>query len=283
MAKNRDRYIHMISYNLLELKNSGLLYQVKFFYTNKETFKRVNVGLTDKAVYTRDFDANIESSINAAFWRKIMIECDEIAFGNVSFDAENMEIFDTIINKNQEYPGELWRKRVQVLFNLLQGTYKTRLGFQNLSDKKKLYSSLCGYIVSILNLYKSLKHDMSKVTLNSFVPQYIFIVGLELLSGIGVDGKTQRVEAFKKIINESPEYRVYFIISTSSLEDCYSIRTAITHVLCDNLTSQMQGHLKIADYYPDSVEPFLGVYYLSTAETNRCRKFKKMIYKGEVF
>ncbi len=273
----------MISYNLLELKNSGLLYQVKFFYTNKETFKRVNVGLTDKAVYTRDFDANIESSINAAFWRKIMIECDEIAFGNVSFDAENMEIFDTIINKNQEYPGELWRKRVQVLFNLLQGTYKTRLGFQNLSDKKKLYSSLCGYIVSILNLYKSLKHDMSKVTLNSFVPQYIFIVGLELLSGIGVDGKTQRVEAFKKIINESPEYRVYFIISTSSLEDCYSIRTAITHVLCDNLTSQMQGHLKIADYYPDSVEPFLGVYYLSTAETNRCRKFKKMIYKGEVF
>lgn len=283
MVKNRERYLHMLFYNLVELKNSGFLFQVKIFYTNKETFKRIDVGLTNKPIYTRDFDSNIESAINAAFWRKIMIECDEIAFSNVSLNDEDMEIFDTVINKNQEYPGELWKKRAQVLFNLLRSSYKTKLGFQNITDKKKLYSSLCSYIVSILNLYKNMKHDMSKVVLDSFVPQYVFVVGLELLSGVGVDGKTQKVEAFKKIINESPEYKVYFIISTASLEDCYSIRTAITHVLCDNLTTQMQGHLKIADYYPDSVEPFLGVYYLSTAETNRCRKFKKMIYKGEVF
>lgn len=127
-----------------------------------------------------------------------MIECDEIAFSNVSLNDEDMEIFDTVINKNQEYPGELWKKRAQVLFNLLRSSYKTKLGFQNITDKKKLYSSLCSYIVSILNLYKNMKHDMSKVVLDSFVPQYVFVVGLELLSGVGVDGKTQRLRHLKR-------------------------------------------------------------------------------------
>lgn len=225
----------------------------------------------------------MELDINAMLYRKIMIECDELAFQSVKINQEAAKIFQDIVNKNHRYDGELWSKRAQVLWDLFHGPYLSTLGFSQISNLDERHISMCRYLYAVFNSYQSIGHEMKKVTIESFVPSYIFILGLEQLSGIGIDGKSARIEAFKKIINESPEYKVFFILSSSTLEDCATLRTAVSHVLCDNLTTQMQGHLKIGDYYPDKTEPFLGIYYLATEEKNRCRKFKKMIYKGEVF
>lgn len=131
-------------------------------------------------------------------------------------------------------------------------------------------------------MFISRKAEVAKITIDSFEPTFIFILGLELLSGIGVDSKSKLVEGFKKIINESPEFKVFFIIASGTMEDCGALRSAITHVILDASTIQHQSQLKISDHFPDTVDPPLGVYYLATSETNKCRKFKKMIFDKEI-
>ena len=282
MARNRERYLRMLSYNILDMRKQGIDVQCITFYSNKESFSRINMGLAKKNVYIRDFSSSMESGINSAFYRRVLVECDERAFEEVKLDNTDMELFENTINKENQFPGELWKKRAQVLMDLYRNQYGSKIGIDAVSNAEKKTSILISHVSAMLNQFKSMKVEVRKLTQNDLKPQFIIISGLEQIGTLGVDSKNKRVEDFKKIINESPEFKVFFIVSTQTMEDCAILRTAFTHVLCDNLNSSMQGHLKIADYYPDQASPALGIYYLSTAEENRCRKFKKMIYEGEI-
>lgn len=282
MKQNRERYMKMLSLNLLDMKKRGVPFQSTIIYSNKDSFANINVGLTDKTFFMREYNAAMESKLTSAIYRRIMVECDDIAFGDVNLVPEDMELFKNTVPNAETYTGELWEKRIQTLLSFFRGSYGSKFGIDSITNSDKKTAAIMGQVSAVLSSFRALGMDVKKLTVNTLKPQFIFIHGLELIAQLGVDSKTARVEAFKKIINESPEYKVFFIISTSTMEDCYSLRSAITHVLCDNLTSQMQGHLKIADHYPDMCSSSLGIYYLGTAEQNRCRKFKKMIFKGEL-
>lgn len=56
MEKNRERYIHMLSYNLAEIKRQGKNCQIKVFYSNKDFFSKVNIGISKNCNYVREFD-----------------------------------------------------------------------------------------------------------------------------------------------------------------------------------------------------------------------------------
>jgi hypothetical protein len=193
-----------------------------------------------------------------------------------------MELFDSLVNKDESFTGELWRKRAQALITACNTTYATQYGIAQITDKSKKKTALAGRVLAMMNALRAMGFEVNKITREALKPQYVIIHGFEQISDLGIDAKMPVLNRFKKLLYTAPENRVFFIISTSTLEDASVLRTCLNHGLMDNLTMQMQGHLKIGDFYPENCAPYLGIYYNSTLESDRCRKFKKMLYKGEI-
>lgn len=283
MLKNRERFLKMIMLNLAAARTAGYTFGVNVIYSNKELFKSVDLGLATSTTYTREYTSELENTLNVMFWRRALIECDELAFGTSKLDqySDIVAVVKPVCIQNG-FTSELYLRRASALVQLFVKSYGSARGLVVSGQVESIAKSICPSILAVLNQFKAKEATTTKLTIDSFDPVYMFLIEVDSLSGIGVDSKTKLVGALKKVIKESPEYKIFFIISTGTLEECTDLRTTFTHVLLDSSTTQHQSQMKLADHFPDTVDTALGVYYLATSESNRCRKFKKMIFEGEI-
>lgn len=124
MAKNRERYLYMLMLNLLSARNQGHKIQVSIIYANKEMFKSTDLGLCDKPLYTREYNTSTETACKPFLWRKLMIECDEMAFNkNIKPDEKDLVAFENHIKPTGKFDSELWQRRALILYKMFRDTY----------------------------------------------------------------------------------------------------------------------------------------------------------------
>jgi hypothetical protein len=288
MKKNRERYLRELLYNFVvmeERAGRGECGPVSFtvLYSDRTLFESVGFGRLKKcsSFQFRDWGSGAVTQMKSAFWRKLMIECDEKAFVSDVVSEEIVKEFESFLSQGK-VSGELWLRRAQVLFDLLKTpSYQNAFGLKGLG-KEDATKVMRGVVVAVFDQFIAYGFETKKISLSAFDTKFVVVVGLESIIGLGVDSRSSNVDVLKGFIRESSEYNVHFVVSAANIDDTYSLRTVFNHVICSDLFSSTISQLKIADEYPDTCASILGIYYDATRESDKCRKFKKMKFNGEI-
>ena len=283
LKQNRQKFLAMMLYNFIAMQRvypeigHTVIYADRLLYESLEFSK-----LQNKQVhYLKEYTNPLYGNIRSAMWRKLMIECDEKAFGPVTPSPESETLLE-MISKDSDLSGELWLKRAHCILELLKmQSYINAFGMKGLSGDSLKNQTEMVTIQALLTM-KSLKNNFEKIVLDTFPPKFIWILGMESTLGLGVDSRSPNVEDLKSVLRESSEYNVFFIVSAATMEDTSTMRVVFTHVLCSDLQGSHQNQIKTGDEYPDTCADILGIYFNSSWESNKCRKFKKMKFEEEI-
>ncbi len=117
---------------------------------------------------------------------------------------------------------------------------------------------------------------------SNFQKIFVWVLGIDKMLGLVRDPKVANKNRMKKMLQDSTDVEIRYVLFTSTTEDLEEIViSAIRWVICDNVATRELNRIKANEDYPEQVGPVLGVLY-SKGATPPCRKFKKMTLDGEL-
>ena len=135
---------------------------------------------------------------------------------------------------------------------------------------------------TIIKSYFSYGCSNSRISKSNFQKIFVWVLGIDKMLGLVRDPKVANKNRMKKMLQDSTDVEIMYVLFTSTTEDLEEIViSAIRWVICDNVATRELNRIKANEDYPEQVGPVLGVLY-SKGATPPCRKFKKMTLDGEL-
>lgn len=284
--KDKYRYFKMFEKNLKAFKDEveNIVLALDNVYIRRccaNNLVRAKEFYHDNRIYDNNKAIEIIGTIINR--RKLALEADKKAMeeNQISPDSDEM-LKDYIKNDGLKLSySQLNRARCFQLNALLRnpGVHRTNFQLESMkeSDRERYIKQ---QILFALFCYEDCDADKCQINAADFKPMYCWILGLDQLIGIGRDSKSSKVTDLKKILMDSSEVAVRFLIFTSSLEDIGDLKVGIKWYV-GKMTQRQCNTIK-CETYPTEVNGVLTVLYDSITEPRECYKFKKMYLNDEL-
>lgn len=216
--------------------------------------------------------------------RKMMLKADTNIFKGIQYRNEvSDKIFDLILGKGTKYDTKLNRERVAQYFNILDDEL-IRVGLQldglkgeALENQRRQLAATC------IQLCDDYGVSNVQLVLEKLPVLYIWIVGADRVIGLGRSSKSRNIDDLLKCMQDSCEVNCRYILFTTTYTDITQLLGGMRWFILDNLATSEITKLKCGDQYPAEVSGGLAVLRDSSDVTlNSCKKFKKMIFDGEI-
>ena len=284
--KEKYRYFKMFETNLKAFRDEieNIVLALDNVYIHKCNAKAL---VKDKVFYYDDrmYDGNDAIKIikTVVARRKIALDADKRAMEDNDTDPKSDEMLKNFIKNSGlklDY-SHLNRCRCYQLNSLLRnpGVHHTNFGIEGLAGNTA-EEYITEQILFALFCFEDGNANARPLSSKDFKPFYCWLLGLDQLIGIGRDSKHQKVTELKKILMDSSEVAVRFLIFTGNLEELGDLKIGIKWYI-GKLTQQQCNTIKCYSY-PEEVNGVLSVLYNSVTDPKDCYKFKKMYLDDEL-
>lgn len=213
--------------------------------------------------------------------RALCIKTDKEVFGNTIGSGEVHPQFYQCFERESEYDTEINRRRFNYYMAYLETDPEMIAGFKLGNDAKSAERRV-NLAKHCIDLCRGSGCADTPFEVEKIQKAWCWVFGIERFIGIGRDSKTRYVEEFKKLLQDSTQNNVRFILFTSSFEDLAQLQSGIGYFLADDISMKQASNIKMAEDYPENLASGLMVV-CSTLEQGdgRVKKFKKLMLKGE--
>jgi hypothetical protein len=278
---NVVRYSKMIKENLKAMGSSVF---VNVISADKKVTTKIGLEeLNPKILDGRDADSPaITAYLGAVYYRKIALEAEEQVFSQQRHTDDNTDtIFYMCFDKGSSYDTMLNRYRCYHVLTLsTENSYVQGLKLGGLSGED-LLEARKKLIINYIKLAEANGCKDQMMTYNHLKPVFNWIVGLDKVLGWGRDSKNNKIENFKKVLQDCSAANIRFILTTTTITDLNGLASGIRYYLMEGVTDT-QARKVGAEEFPETVSSKLGVLFDRYAEGSKePLKFKKMIFMDE--
>lgn len=284
---DKYRYFQMFKHNLITFKNdvTHIVLTLDNVYARKCNPESLTVS---KNFYhtNRIFDDNSFFNIVSTiiYRRKLVMEADKLAID----ENETSAVGDKMLKEFIETSGlrlsysRLNRARCYQINALLRTQTVHHMNFNIESFKGDAAEDyIRQQVLFALYCFEDGDADARALTTKDFKPMYAWILGMDQLIGVCRDSKSSKVDKLKKLLMDSSEVAVRFLIFTGNTEAVRDLREGIKWFI-GKFTPRQCSAIDCGDYYPTEVDGVLTVLYESSNENKGCYKFKKMYLDDEM-
>lgn len=283
-SNNFQRYFKMLKTNLDLYDNSvqSLLVCLDKMYDKWGAAQLKGLKFRDDK---RDFNNScLRLSFDLVTRRKLMLEIDNIVF-TPDFNTEIVpDGFYDVFEKGSEYDTATTRGRYRVAMGLIfnDPNFKESYCVSSKGNAGQQEDWARREVHTIIKSYFSYGCSNSRISKSNFQKIFVWVLGIDKMLGLVRDPKVANKNRMKKMLQDSTDVEIRYVLFTSTTEDLEEIViSAIRWVICDNVATRELNRIKANEDYPEQVGPVLGVLY-SKGATPPCRKFKKMTLDGEL-
>lgn len=286
-ATHLKRYFKMLKYNIELVKKQGitnivLLADNIFSSCNPRSLVDSKSFYFEEKSFESKFFSIATGLVNR---RRLCIAVDKSVFDLLQYNKTTDETFYQLYNAGSSMDTELFRSRCFYAIYLLENdeSFSKAFKLDTLSGQKKFEQEKI-ILKMCLDMFDNYGCKDSKLTYDNLPMIYFWVLGLSKVLGIGRDSKSQKVTAFKKVLQDCSDVNIRFLMFTTTMEDMTDLISGIRYYLLDDVPSRELSKIKCGDDYPEQKSGGLGVFYdsMSNEPNSKCKKFKKMFLEGEL-
>lgn len=215
--------------------------------------------------------------------RRLLIKCDKMLFADGVKGNRKLtdELFsEAVVDKSVD--TELMRERFAIIYKILaeDEEFRTLYGLAEGADLDA--EVFKGIILTSIKTYKFNNALDRQITIDDFNKVFVWVLGYERIKGISENVVGRCATELEIMLKNCSEANVRFIIFTTTVGESPFLKTSAGWYLFDNTPSNEIGKLGATDYYPATVTPGLAVLFSRLAEKDKCSKFKKIYFDGEL-
>ena len=280
MQLSNRRFLKMLDYNtnIPNIKHKVLSSDANFVKELKLCGNKSNL------IYFKNVSDDVyHGTLSLPSGRRLLLEVDDAAFKNQICEGEALSVIEKFPRVLGGKTTKLYKSRYYYLWKLLHSEpYLSDFSLKSL-PKEEQYQTFVEYCAAYLHEYEVYKCENARLTLDKFPVQYIWMINIDRTFGLGRDPDRRSIMALKRIMQDSSEMKIRFIVSLMELTELSDIINAFRYVIIDGLKSREKSLLKISDDdYPEYKSNNLGMLYIPQNQENKILKFKKMMLDGEL-
>lgn len=277
VESNQERFIKTFKENLAIHKDIShiVLYNDEDLYnaTGLHELKGIKVEMRDTT------NIYYESACSNVYFRRILCDVDAKAFTQKVSDETSEEVFNNLCKVDKTIDTVTNRARVfYILKELDTPGNKDYFGLGSLT-KDNLTKSKNNLVYKILKTAVNYGFKDEQITRTKLPSNYVWILGLNKILGLGRDTKPKLQEQLKKVCQDSSLYNVRFILVTGTSAEMAFLKECARWVIMDETKSKDLRNVGAEDAYPKTLSKVLGVLY--DKNIDECFKFKKLFLEGE--
>lgn len=272
------RYLRTIKYSLMRNKN---IVQIGLIGDSEI---EEGIGLKEAGVPCYNVSSSMDSSLAQVFdqviIRNIMLQADEKV-------RESMQLSEAADNTMKEIFGEdtdlftdLNRSRFLYIGSLMNTSFAKSLGISGYVDKEVVAQVQEKIFRGCFDRYRQMNCLEKLIRRDDFSMTFIWLLGLDKISGYGRDTMSSEDTKIKSILLLSTGVNVRFIMNIKNIDDFSAFVIGVRWVLLDQPSPNMARKVKAADFCPESCSKYLGILIDNVNKT--ASKFKKLCFDGEV-
>lgn len=215
--------------------------------------------------------------------RRILLKCDKLLFKDgVKGDRSITDPLFSEVVSNKQYDTELMRERFAIIHKILSEDVEFRTLFDLQGDAELSPEYFKGMVNSFIKTYKINNALDRQLVIEDFNKVFVWILGFERIKGISENPASKLKEEFELILKNCSEANVRFITFMTTVGDSTFLKTSAGWYIFDNTPMTEINKLGAGDYFPATVTPGLAVLFSRLAEKDKCSKFKKIYFEGEL-
>ena len=267
------RYFKTMYLNAIEDRSRGVKHRfligddefIRDLNPKEDGFICFDISETDSAIWL--------STVRSIYVLNILQEIDKYVFNRLNWDDESDEDFDNLINDLPR--SDVNRSRMYYARALLTKDKNMKMfNLNSISNKERLTQKINETLQFIFSVVKGLGSEFSttQITKECLPKNYLHVVGVQKIYGMGRDTKTNDLENIKKFLQDACKANYVVICYTSNMEDFTGCATGFRYFLLDKV-SKYSAKVKCTEY-PNEVRPVCCVFY--DLQTLEVKTFKRL-------
>ena len=218
--------------------------------------------------------------------RKLLLCIDSKVFENPITSKETDDLFYQVIEPDSIMDTETNRSRCYYMFALLTTNveYMGKFNPQGYKAGTLEFTQLFTKLLdTVLKMYKCYGCSNKKLEKDGLPFIFNWVLGIDLVIGIGRDSKMRNVEQLKVSMQDASEVNVLYILFSSDIESVRDLCNESRWVMFEDLEERDQR--KIAEGVTCSPERNMRLAMFwdrDYGDTDRLFKYKKTIFNGEL-
>ena len=276
---HQERYVKMLRDNILahpDITNI-VLYNDEDDYYDWKMNLLPGVGSN----FRESTNPYYRSCLNLVQIRKIMVDVDAKVFLQNLTSEPGDRAFYKAIESDPTLNNETNRSRAHYIIKELQNPELSKyFGLSAIGLKPEEKQGIENNIVfQTLTYYKRYGYNEKQITRKAMPVQYVWILGLDRVFGIGTDVRGVYQDELKKACQNSSLYNIRFIIVTKTVNDMSFLKQVGNYYILDSNKPKDISGVGASEVYPNNLGKTLGVLY--DAGADEVYKFKKIALQGE--
>lgn len=276
---HQERYVKMLRDNILahpDITNIVL-------YNDEDDYYEWKMNLLPGigSNFRESSNPYYRSCLNLVQIRKIMVDVDAKVFLQNLTSESGDRAFYKAIESDPTLNNETNRSRAHYIIKELQNSELSKhFGLSAIGIKPEEKQGIENNIVfQTLTYYKRYGYNEKQITRKVMPVQYVWILGLDRVFGIGTDVRGVYQDELKKACQNSSLYNIRFIIVTKTVNDMSFLKQVGNYYILDSNKPKDISGVGASDVYPNDLGKTLGVLY--DAGSDEVYKFKKIALQGE--
>lgn len=214
--------------------------------------------------------------------RKLLLEVDKRARESEVYTEKSDGIFKAL-GLAKEMDTRLNRARCYYAISCLSSDDSFRKDFLPPGTKGLPEELLKKILRNLFAMVKSYGLDGVYTTVELLPKAFVWVLGLNKILGLGRDPKTKFIDELKKTLFDCSTVGVRFLIFTNDVNgDTKPLLHGIRWFVLEGIDSKGVNNVGASDFYPPEVSSVQGVLFDKLDAEEKCRKFKKMVFEGEI-
>lgn len=211
--------------------------------------------------------------------RRFLVFVDGLVRSNAFTTEESDAEFASIIQPNKRQDTKINRARFYyALQNIRNKDFERMLwsDFNKVGGELEQRDALTG----LFSLIDHLNVNVDTITRGELPPQFVWVLGINKVIGLGRDVKDSYQEDFKKFMFDVNESNTRIIVASTSTEDLGKFKSAFKYFVMGAVPPSYVTRLGLSDDYPTNLGGNMCVLMEPTGE-RKVSKFKKLILPEE--
>lgn len=289
---HQERYVKILRDNILAHPNitNVVLYNDEDDYYDWKMNLLTGVGSN----FRETSNPYYRSTLDLVNIRKIMVDVDAKVFLQNLTTEEGDRAFFKAIEMDRSLNNETNRSRAHYIIKELKNPELAKyFGLAGMMQVPKgnnpdgsriteqdVREGIENNIVfKTLTYYNRYGYSEKQITRKEMPVQYVWILGLDRVFGIGTDVKGMLQDELKKACQNSSLYNIRFIIVTKTTNDMTFLKQVGNYYILDSNKPKDISGVGASEAYPQNLGVTLGVLY--DAGQDEVFKFKKIALQGE--